>query len=1156
MRRSQVVLPRFEDLEPRLLLSGSGLLENVIIGDGYANALNYTDTDGTVVSVTLKSGTGNLDFTGDNLEAVPTGNIVSILGSNVELDSIDLAGTTSRGSLTFRTNRDGDGLASVGSITGDTPLARLSAKTIDLIGQGILMTDSGYIGSLYLHDLSQGADIVMDATDVTRGITISAGRLDTGTDIIVGSYLRNLTLTEWVDGSLIAPWAGSIVVKGNRVYNVAGDFGPDVTLTGLDLPANKAILSSARIKGSLTGGLWDIDGNVGSIKAANTDSGWTLDAQGYLKSLYATEGLAGDVSALWIGKVYTKGDLAASVNATGQDARGVSIGTLRAGSVYDVSLSVPGAIRSITATEWVDADGTPDSIEASWLGKLRTIGRKANPRLGLPAISGDFEADVTLSGEGVPTNKYTLAGAYIAGSLIGRVWDIDGNIGSIKAGTTGAGWTLDAEGFVKSAYALDSMQGDISALWFSKVYAKGDLTASISTSGQDAKRVSIGTLQGGSIKDTSVIVPGGIKSIKTSEWIATDGTPDNIDAAWIGKLMTTGRKANPKLGLPAITGDFVGNLTLDNTEEVVQQNLALGSASIAADLVDSTWLINSNAGTVTIKGTSKNSNIIINHRPNVYRGLLAETNEDVSVTISYDELLAATGASDVDADILRFLVESVSSGALTKNGTPVTPGQTLLGPGESLVWSPGSNANGVATAFTIRAWDGFITSRKEVRVTAVVTAANEAPILSAPDPLNGTEEMPGNFENPIAVQEVLAGERTVANAAWWGFDETDSTAALQGAINSRARTVIVPYMGSDWIVGPIRLASNQEIIFEPGVVVTAKQGEFMHKNSSLFSADGKNNISLRGYGATLRMRRDDYLLPPYEPSEWRMGLAFYSSSDIRVEGLVVKDSGGDGIILSALKTGKPCRNVLIKDVIFDNNYRQGMSVISAENLLVENCVFKNTNGIRPSSGIHIEPDVESDKLVNIVIKNSVSLDNAGSGFALYLANLSAKSKDISILFEDCYVRRSGKSGLTVGAVNDNGPKGLIEFKNVTVEDSNSPGAYIFDKSPDRALLRFSNCRWANVAKIETTTYQDNNVSSSPIQFFLRREEFARRFGGVEFVNCSVYDNTNRPFLTATERSKGVHNIEGSINVYNHFGATMDLGVETNTIGLLVKNGYE
>ena len=57
--------------------------------------------------------------------------------------------------------------------------------------------------------------------------------------------------------------------------------------------------------------------------------------------------------------------------------------------------------------------------------------------------------------------------------------------------------------------------------------------------------------------------------------------------------------------------------------------------------------------------------------------LLNGMQEDTPVTISYSDLLAAANPSDPDGDVLSFLIESVSSGTLTKDGQPVTTGQTL-----------------------------------------------------------------------------------------------------------------------------------------------------------------------------------------------------------------------------------------------------------------------------------------------------------------------------------------------------------------------------------------------------------------------------------------------------------------------------------------------
>ncbi len=43
--------------------------------------------------------------------------------------------------------------------------------------------------------------------------------------------------------------------------------------------------------------------------------------------------------------------------------------------------------------------------------------------------------------------------------------------------------------------------------------------------------------------------------------------------------------------------------------------------------------------------------------------------------------------------------------------------------------------------------------------------------------------------SPERVEQVKAGQRTTANAARWGFGETDSTDALQSAIYSGARAI-------------------------------------------------------------------------------------------------------------------------------------------------------------------------------------------------------------------------------------------------------------------------------------------------------------------------------------------------------------------------------
>ncbi len=405
----------------------------------------------------------------------------------------------------------------------------------------------------------------------------------------------------------------------------------------------------------------------------------------------------------------------------------------------------------------------------------------------------------------------------------------------------------------------------------------------------------------------------------------------------------------------------------------------------------------------------------------------------------------------------------------------------------------------------------------------------------------------GNFKNPNAVRRVLSGEETVANVAWWGFDENDSTDAIQEAINSGAAKVIIPYVGKEWIVRPIKLVSNQEVFFEPGVVVMAKKGEFKGKFDCLFSVSSASNITLRGYGATLRMRRKDYKSSAYTKSEHRHTVEFRGCDNIKILGLRLEYSGGDGIFIAAAikRPWQPCRNVLIRDCICNCNYRQGISVISVDKMLVENCLLKITRGTLPSGGIDLEPSQPAHMLSNVVISNCVAEGNNGGGFIASISNLRAGSREVSVLFVNCYARNCVSAGFDVYAKGKTGPKGLIEFKNCISENITYDGARVLWEKDCPTKLRFNGCKFQNVAK---------RPNAYPIKLVLRRKEAVSQTGGIEFVNCYVYDNVKRPFLKITDAvvSKGVYDVVGDINVFNPYGAKMDLGVPDEKLHLKVR----
>lgn len=414
--------------------------------------------------------------------------------------------------------------------------------------------------------------------------------------------------------------------------------------------------------------------------------------------------------------------------------------------------------------------------------------------------------------------------------------------------------------------------------------------------------------------------------------------------------------------------------------------------------------------------------------------------------------------------------------------------------------------------------------------------------------------------SPQAVEEVRAGKRRVASAAWWGFDEEDATEALQAAILSGARRLIVPNMRRDWIVRPIRLASELELVLEDGAIITAKRGEYRGRGDSVFTAQDVRNLTVRGYGATIRMHKEDYIVGKvlldfgwnrwfgqYEKAEWRMTLSLRGCENVRIYGLTLRDSGGDGIYVAGGR--RPySKNVYIRDVVCQNHYRQGISVISAEDLTVENSVFRDTWGTPPSSGVDIEPDSPQERVRNVVFRNCRFEDNYGDGIEIFLANLKAASGEVSVLFEDCRVSSRRGTGIRVSKLADDGPRGWIEFRNCTVENTEGYGIKVQDKSAAAARVRFVKCFLRKVAK--NRMYQG---AWNPIWLHLFRQSVTGRFGGIDFVDCAVEDDRDRPAIVfeQTEGDAGLSDVTGSLRVWNPHGVRAALGDKLRDVTLSV-----
>ena len=368
--------------------------------------------------------------------------------------------------------------------------------------------------------------------------------------------------------------------------------------------------------------------------------------------------------------------------------------------------------------------------------------------------------------------------------------------------------------------------------------------------------------------------------------------------------------------------------------------------------------------------------------------------------------------------------------------------------------------------------------------------------------------------NQQAIADVADGKIKEAKASWWGFDPEDSTEQLQAAINSAVPKLIVDNVGKPWIVTPITLVSDQEIVFEEGVEVVAKEGAFKGNNDCLFRASEKQNITLIGYGAILRMRRSDYDDPDlYDRAEWRHVLSFKSCSNIKVYGLTLAESGGDGIYLGTAKQWVTNKDVHIKDVICDRNYRQGISVITAENLLIENTIMRDTGGTPPRAGIDFEPNNPEERLVNCVMRDCVSESNEGCGYVLAISPLNATSEPVSLRFENCKAIGNGGAAfaLSTGDTPERAVDGSVDLEDCVLRSARS-ACFSVSKPRVRCAITLTDC---------SILAAEEGMPQPAAIVFASGRDADQPVGGVEFGSCLVRDSAERVPMAYIDRGGGI-----------------------------------
>jgi hypothetical protein len=215
--------------------------------------------------------------------------------------------------------------------------------------------------------------------------------------------------------------------------------------------------------------------------------------------------------------------------------------------------------------------------------------------------------------------------------------------------------------------------------------------------------------------------------------------------------------------------------------------------------------------------------------------------------------------------------------------------------------------------------------------------------------------------------------------------------------------------------------------------------------------------------------------------EWGMGISIKDSKNILIQKPRVNDCWGDGIYLGQISSSSS--NIQIVKPFLNNNRRNGISIIAANGLKIDNAVIANTNGTSPMAGIDFEPNSNNEIIDGIIIDKPITFNNATHGILFALSNQSGKSqRNINIQINSPIDDQSGYGisfKLKQFATMPFTPKGLIAINNPTLKNNKIKSLLFYPGNLDNTVKvnisnpNFINAKAGQILNIKKEIQQNN-----------------------------------------------------------------------------------
>ena len=200
-----------------------------------------------------------------------------------------------------------------------------------------------------------------------------------------------------------------------------------------------------------------------------------------------------------------------------------------------------------------------------------------------------------------------------------------------------------------------------------------------------------------------------------------------------------------------------------------------------------------------------------------------------------------------------------------------------------------------------------------------------------------------DYENSLRDVLALANPEVENNVVIEDKVYTVSAKSFKAALNVCSNTTLI-------INGTIQLLPNE------------------YKGCSILQVNGSENVVIKGSGSLIGDKNEH----KGTEGEWGHGINILKSKDVTIEGLNVKSCWGDCIYV-----GNESSNIIIDNCNLNDGRRQGISVTSADGVVINGCIITNVFGTAPQHGIDIEPN-KGESVNNVRIEN-VAISNCHGG---------------------------------------------------------------------------------------------------------------------------------------------------------------------------------